>query len=218
MSEQSPRDRILARLKSGPRQEAAPRPDWTPPAYAPPERKAKFKAMLEASHADVHEVSRTDWPHRLSIILGNKGVRRLVYAPGTEAGRQLAEIWHGEGPELLAYDRDVEAFKEVLVHQADAALTTTRGGIAQTGSLVLWPTTDEPRLMSLLPPIHVALVEESALTDSLAETIRAQGWAAGMPTNAVLVSGPSKTADIEQTLAYGVHGPKELIVLLIGNE
>ncbi|WP_278366532.1 LUD domain-containing protein, partial [Marinobacter salarius] len=42
-----------------------------------------------------------------------------------------------------------------------------------------------------------------------------QNWAAGMPTNALLVSGPSKTADIEQTLAYGVHGPKELIVLVI---
>ena len=45
--------------------------------------------------------------------------------------------------------------------------------------------------------------------------MKAQNWAAGMPTNALLISGPSKTADIEQTLAYGVHGPKELIVLII---
>jgi L-lactate dehydrogenase complex protein LldG len=36
-----------------------------------------------------------------------------------------------------------------------------------------------------------------------------------MPTNALLISGPSKSADIEQTLAYGVHGPKELVILLI---
>jgi L-lactate dehydrogenase complex protein LldG len=43
----------------------------------------------------------------------------------------------------------------------------------------------------------------------------AQGWALRMPTNVVVVSGPSKTADIEQTLAFGVHGPKELIVLVI---
>ena len=81
---------------------------------------------------------------------------------------------------------------------------------------MLWPTADKPRLMSLLPPIHVALVEEGSIADSLAETMASQDWAGGMPTNAVLVSGPSKTADIEQTLAYGVHGPKELIVLVIG--
>ena len=101
------------------------------------------------------------------------------------------------------------------MHGVDAGFTTTLGGIAETGTLVLWPNADEPRLMSLLPPIHVALVQESAVTDSLAELIRVQDWAARMPTNAVLISGPSKTADIEQTLAYGVHGPKELIVLVV---
>jgi L-lactate dehydrogenase complex protein LldG len=45
--------------------------------------------------------------------------------------------------------------------------------------------------------------------------MREQGWAQAMPTNALLISGPSKTADIEQTLAYGVHGPKRLIVLVV---
>ncbi|ARJ64925.1 lactate utilization protein B/C [Magnetospirillum sp. ME-1] len=214
----SPRERILARLKAAPKSAAPLRPDWTPPAYDAAARKAKFKAMLEASHADVHEVTAADWPERLKSILANKGVGSMVYAPATDAGQRLAQSWGEGGPALVAYDRPVEEFKEVLVSRADAGFTTTRGGIAHTGSLVLWPTSDEPRLMSLLPPIHVALVEESALTDSLAETIRVQGWANGMPTNAVLVSGPSKTADIEQTLAYGVHGPKELIVLLIGSE
>ena len=69
--------------------------------------------------------------------------------------------------------------------------------------------------MSLLPPVHVALVRQGDIVDNLAGLIRAQDWASRMPTNAVLVSGPSKTADIEQTLAYGVHGPKELIVLVV---
>ena len=45
--------------------------------------------------------------------------------------------------------------------------------------------------------------------------MHAQGWAGGLPTNALLVSGPSKTADIQQTLAYGAHGPKELLVLIL---
>jgi L-lactate dehydrogenase complex protein LldG len=45
--------------------------------------------------------------------------------------------------------------------------------------------------------------------------MQVEGWQQGLPTNALLVSGPSKTADIQQTLAYGAHGPKELVVLLI---
>jgi L-lactate dehydrogenase complex protein LldG len=143
----------------------------------------------------------------------------VLYAPASATGAQLAAAWSGtDAPRLLPYDRPIEAMKSVLLRDAAAAVTTARGGIAQTGTLVLWPTADEPRLMSLLPPIHVALVEAVSIVDSLAETMASQGWAAGMPTNAVLVSGPSKTADIEQTLAYGVHGPKELIVLVLGQE
>ncbi|MEC7376269.1 MAG: LUD domain-containing protein, partial [Pseudomonadota bacterium] len=71
------------------------------------------------------------------------------------------------------------------------------------------------RLMSLVPPVHVAVLRASELYTTFHEAIHAQNWATGMPTNALLISGPSKTADIEQTLAYGVHGPKELIVLMI---
>ena len=210
----SARDRILSRLKSAPRRTMPERPDWVPPAYGE-ERMARFRAMLEAAHADVHEIAQAEWPERLRAILADKGVSQVLFAPATEAGRQLAQAWGEGAPKLVPYDRSIEEMKPVLVHEVQAALTTARGGIAQTGSLVLWPTPDEPRLMSLLPPIHVVLVDKSRIKDSLAETMAAECWSNGMPTNAVLVSGPSKTADIEQTLAYGVHGPKELIVLVL---
>ena len=49
---------------------------------------------------------------------------------------------------------------------------------------------------------------------TLIDAMRAENWSAGLPTNALLISSPSKTADIQQTLAYGAHGPKELVVLL----
>ena len=67
-----------------------------------------------------------------------------------------------------------------------------------------------------VPPVHIALLEADKLYTTFAEAVQAQGWVqTGMPTNALLISGPSKSADIEQTLAYGVHGPKELVVILI---
>ena len=72
--------------------------------------------------------------------------------------------------------------------------------------------------MSLVPPIHFAVLDADQLHDTLFDAMSAQRWSDDMPTNALLVSGPSKTADIQVTLAYGAHGPKELIVLLLVNE
>ena len=118
-------------------------------------------------------------------------------------------------PRLVAYDRPVEQMKERLFNEMDAGFTTTRGGIAETGGLIVWPSPQEPRLMSLVPPVHLALLDTDAIYDTFWDALRSQGWAAGMPANALLISGPSKTADIEQTLAYGVHGPKRLVVVAV---
>ncbi|MEI7606323.1 MAG: lactate utilization protein [Rhodospirillaceae bacterium] len=214
------RARILGRLTAAPRRSLPAEPPPGTPVWAPPRHGAarftRFRAMLEAARAEVHEVTVDDWPQTLRSLLIGKGVSRLLYAPDTAIGRRLAALpGAAEPPTLIPYDRPVEELKPVLVNGVDAALTTARCGIADTGSLVLWPTPEEPRLMSLLPPLHAVLIEETALTDSLSDTIAAQGWAGAMPANLLMVSGPSKTADIEQTLAYGVHGPRELIVLVI---
>jgi len=129
----------------------------------------------------------------------------------------LVNYWQQAGakPELLAYDRPVDDWKEELFWRVQASVTSTVGGIAATGSLALWPDRHEPRLMSLLPPLHIALLKASEIEDNLYAMMQKQNWSAGMPTNLLLVSGPSKTADIEQVLAYGAHGPKELVVLIL---
>ena len=72
--------------------------------------------------------------------------------------------------------------------------------------------------MSLVPPIHIAVLRADKIYNSLLEVMQKENWSANMPTNAFLISGPSKTADIELVLAFGVHGPKELIVLIVEND
>jgi L-lactate dehydrogenase complex protein LldG len=69
--------------------------------------------------------------------------------------------------------------------------------------------------MSIVPSIHIAVLKADTIHSTLLDAIREENWPERMPTNIVLVSGPSKTADIEMTLAFGVHGPKELIVLIV---
>ncbi len=78
----------------------------------------------------------------------------------------------------------------------------------------MWSSIEEPRQMSLVPPIHIAVLQADKIYNTFLEVMQKENWAGGMPTNALLISGPSKTADIEFTLVFGVHGPKELIVII----
>lgn len=209
------RDNILGRLRAGAagaRVEQAGIPvrrfDWDAN-----ERLRRFSERMEAVRGEVHVVD-DDWPKRLYSLLKAKGARNLLYGPGTAYGTPLQEGWPDPTVELVPYLGPVETCREALFDDTDAAFSGCRGAIAETGTLVLWPTPAEPRLMSLVPPIHVVLLQEADIRSTFHELMIEQGWAKGMPTNAILVSGPSKSADIEQTLAYGVHGPKELIVLV----
>ena len=68
--------------------------------------------------------------------------------------------------------------------------------------------------MSLVPSVHFVLLDVATIHSDFHSAITTEGWKDGLPTNALLVCGPSKTADIQQTLAYGAHGPRELVVLL----
>lgn len=178
------------------------------------ERLRRFEAWITSVHGEVIHTPRADWAQALARVLAGKGIRRLAlgraHPVAAEARAALAEA----EVTLVDADRPVEAWRETLFHEVEAGLTSTAGAIAETGSLWLWPTPDEPRLLSLVPPIHIAVLDAEAVEDTLFEVMERHGWAAEMPTNALLISGPSKTADIEQTLAYGVHGPRELVVLL----
>jgi L-lactate dehydrogenase complex protein LldG len=102
-----------------------------------------------------------------------------------------------------------------LFDAVDASLTLARSAIADIGSLVLWPDASEPRLMSLVPPVHFVLLDADRIHADLQSALIAEAWADAMPSNVLLISGPSKTADIQQTMAYGAHGPRELVVLMI---
>jgi L-lactate dehydrogenase complex protein LldG len=217
MSE-TPRDRILARLRNAPRPELPRPPSVPPPTDAPArgERAARLKSRMEAVRAEVHLVPSETWLDRLKEILAVRKVATLLYAPQTAIGEALRHAWETDAasPELVAYTGPVETFKERLF-AVEAAVTAAAGAVADTGALILRPTAEEPRLMSLVPPIHIAVLRAEEIFATLDDAMRAGNWSADMPTNMLLISGPSKTADIELILAFGVHGPKELIVLVL---
>ncbi|RTQ98219.1 LutC/YkgG family protein [Halomonas nitroreducens] len=214
----SARETILKRLREradGPLE--APESDFavvTGRGWTAQERLARFERWITSVHGEVIHASRDGWTEALAGVLRDKGVQRLALGHEHPVAAAARTALAGTGIELVAVDRDIESWQREQFESVDAALTSTGGGIAETGSLWLWPTPDEPRLLSLVPPIHIAVLDAETLEDTLFDVMVAHDWAAGMPTNALLISGPSKTADIEQTLAYGVHGPRELIILV----
>lgn len=86
-------------------------------------------------------------------------------------------------------------------------------GLADTGSVVLGASPDEPRARSLLPEVHISLLREDRILPGLTELFEAIG--SDLPSALAIVTGPSRSADIEQELTVGVHGPGEVHVVLI---
>ena len=185
-----------------------------------PQRIARFRTAMEAVKTEVHDTTARDWPDLLMRLATSKGVRKLLIGTDTAHGAELEahqnrlQATESAPLELHRYTQPFSAWRQDMFDTVDASFTRARSAIAETGSLILWPDASEPRLMSLVPPIHFVLLDAATIHADMHSAFTAEAWTQGMPTNAVLISGPSKTADIQQTLAYGAHGPRELVVLL----
>lgn len=99
--------------------------------------------------------------------------------------------------------------------RAVVGLTGALAGLADTGTLALLSGPTRPRFASLLPPVHLALLSKTEIHPTLAAFFAARPAAVLEASNLVFITGPSRTADIEQTLTLGVHGPREVHVVLV---
>ena len=176
-------------------------------------RRERFLAAITASHAEILTVKEATLARDLVAWLNREGVTHLACGQG---GRWQAEVVAAcAGRSVLTPAGAFADWKDDLFDVCQAGITHCAGAIADTGTLVLLPDGGEPRTLSLVPPCHIALLAASTIADNLAGLVAAGRWQQAMPTNLLLVSGPSKTADIQQTLAYGAHGPSRLLVVLV---
>ncbi|KAB8042516.1 LutC/YkgG family protein [Janthinobacterium aquaticum] len=218
------RERMLGRLRASAPQQGTPIADIDASidahytarrmAASPRSLLESMQNALRAAQAQVDCVSAHAWPALLAARLGAQQVRRLLMDTASAEGRALQAALPAE-IEALPFARPLAEWKSVLFDSVDAGFTVARSGIAATGTLVIAPDAGTPRTVSLAPPLHVALVYASTLHADLHAAARTERWADGMPSNLVLISSPSKTSDIQQTLAYGAHGPRWLWVLLV---
>ena len=98
--------------------------------------------------------------------------------------------------------------------RAEVGLTGCDAALAETGSLVLLSGPGRSRTVSLLPPLHVALVGRDQITYSLGDFFAASRARLRQSASCTIITGPSRTADIELTLTLGIHGPARVIVIV----
>jgi len=99
---------------------------------------------------------------------------------------------------------------------ADVGITSADYVLGDTGTLVMLASPREARLVSLLPPAHIAVVPKERILTGLDELFSLLPNPAEQTSSMVLITGPSRTADIEQILVRGVHGPGQILVVVVG--
>lgn len=98
---------------------------------------------------------------------------------------------------------------------ADLGITSADYALADTGTLVMLSSPEEARLISLLPPVHLAVLPRRRLLSGLDELFTVLPQPSAQTSSMVLITGPSRTADIEQILVRGVHGPGSIHVVIV---
>lgn len=202
---------ILARLRHG--RTASP----AATQFSVPEQAASVAApdlevmvtALEAAHALVIRSTTRQWPEDLAVLAKERGWTDW-WIGQDDVGRTWQN--HESKPGTTIFS-DWDSQKTSLFDAAEVSLSRARAGISETGTLIVESHPQVPRTLSLVPPIHVVVIDENDVVANMHQAL-AHYENKTLPTNLIFISGPSKTADIQQTLAYGAHGPRELIVCL----
>jgi L-lactate dehydrogenase complex protein LldG len=195
-----------------------------PLAGGPADLAERFRRELEAVGGRVVRVgSIAAVAPALRALLGESGARRIVtHARSELAGFAVdalldelgALAWDGgdAAPDRTAY---AAAYRAACA-AADVGITAAQAAVASSGSLLLCASSARPRSTSLLPALHVALVHEHQLVARLGQAFERALIHPGPGSATLLVTGPSRTSDIENDLTIGVHGPATVTVVLVG--
>jgi L-lactate dehydrogenase complex protein LldG len=157
---------------------------------------ARFLAEAAALGVDCHvEATAGAVRHRLREIVEGKDVA----------------MWE---PAYLPYEAAAVARSHAAAADAHIGLTACDAAIAETASLVMFSAPGRPRTVSLLPPVHVALVRREQLCFSMADVFSRFREQFEHTASCTIITGPSRTADIELTLTLGIHGPGRVVVII----
>jgi L-lactate dehydrogenase complex protein LldG len=175
----------------------APAPERVPPVSYPPDPRPgeeRFAAALAAVNGRLVRAAE------LPTVLDELEVRTAVVCD-----------------ERVALPAAIERLPLERAGEADLGVTGAVAACARTGTVVLAASADEPRMASLLPRVHLAVVARETLVEAPGDVLRdlPRLFPGGLPSAFALATGPSRSADIDGELVYGVHGPLAALAVFV---
>ncbi len=215
------RDEILSRLKSAQREKPCARPE--PPALA--ERNFNQQQMLERFTAEltaltgaVYQAKGADDLGRiLSEIVAAEGFKQVITDGKNQPDIDIKSLFQSGGVTVLtpADFKDREALREAAF-SVDAGITFADFAVAETGTVGIIFGKDQPRLISIAPPVHIAIVPVEKLYPVYEDVIsQVFGNKNEIPGQFAFITGPSTSSDIQAINFKGMHGPTKVIVIFI---
>jgi L-lactate dehydrogenase complex protein LldG len=177
---------------------------------APKERLALFRAMVATAAGTIADIpNSSDVPGAIAAFL--------------RAHNLPMAVRRGADPRLSGLPWQRERTLEVKVGPSDgndlAAVSHAFGAVAESGTLMLLSGADNPTTLNFLPDTHIVVVDAKDVAgdyETLWRRLREKFGDGLMPRTVNLITGPSRSADIEQTLILGAHGPRRLHVMVVG--
>jgi L-lactate dehydrogenase complex protein LldG len=186
---------------------------------AGPDAVERFRAEVIAAGGQAHLVPDAAAAARrvLELVQGTGGRRILVGRGSVLDSLALPGPLRQAGFEVMVVEDAAGVPGKDALFAADVGISGVHALVAETGTVVVATAPEEPRSLSLLPPVHVAVATRAQLVPDLFDLFAAlePGEGRALPSCLTLITGPSKTGDIELRLVTGVHGPGAVHVVLI---
>ncbi len=218
---QDAREGILNRLKSAPRNN----PDARPPKPVLSETGLDREGMLERFTSELTAQTGTTYRVQsgeealavLARIAAEEGLRSIIVAGKALPGMDLKAFGDREGVAVTAAPEtaDREALRQAAF-TADAGVTFADFAVAETGTVGLIFRQDQPRLVSIAPPVHIAVIPVDKLHPVYEDVIgQVFGETDHIPSQFAFITGPSATADIQAVGFKGMHGPVKVFAIFV---
>ena len=179
------------------------------------ERLKHWAKTMRAVKTEIFWVRENDWENTLVEVAQQKGLKNMLLSPQTAHGSRAEKALTQAGLATRGFEQKIDDWKDDFFANVQAGFTSSVCGIAHTGTVMMVSSPEEPRSQSLVPPVHICLFDTRKMYDTFHAALHGEALIEAMPTNIILASGPSKTADIQLTLAFGAHGPRDMVVLAI---
>lgn len=218
------REEILGRLRKAPKSPVEPRPVMPPLRELSLDREemiATFTEKLTAEEGVVYRVrDGGEAVARLTEIATEEKLNRVMVSTDEVAAPLDLPRWGEEHGIAVLTPDDFDTrdpFRDAVFDDVQAGITGADYAVAESGTLVIAHGARQPRLVSLAPILHIALIPATRMVAVYEQAVeKIYGGGGDIPSQVAFITGPSMTADIQGRPFKGMHGPRRLVVILIG--